>query len=260
MANEIAPKNAEFSTSLTTELENQKAALPKDFNISRFVQNSVALLNGNDTLKEFAKANGMAQIKQGLLRGAYLGLDTLNAECYLVPYGKTLNFMTSYKGMVKLTKKYSQRPIKDIYAKLVREGDLFEESIVDGEPKINFKPQPFNDGKIIGAFAVCLYQDGGMVYDTMSLKDLENTRSASKAQNSPAWKKFTGQMYLKTVLHRLCKHLTIDMDSAVKAAMDSGLEVETDVKELAKKEIEENANTSELVVEDVTVTDIPEFE
>lgn len=260
MANAVANKQPDFSTALTTELETQKAALPNDFNIPRFVQNSVALLNGNDVLQDFAKNHGTTQIKQGLLRGAYLGLDALNSEMYLVPYGKTLNFMTSYKGMVKLTKKYSQRPIKDIYAKLVREGDLFEESIVDGEPKINFKPQPFSDGKIIGAFAVCLYQDGGMVYDTMSLKDLENTRSASKAQNSPAWKKFTGQMYLKTVLHRLCKHLSIDMDAVVKEAMDSGLEIETNVKELAKKEIEENANSIELEVEDADFAEAPTFE
>ena len=250
MANELANKQPDFSTALTTELENQKAALPKDFNVARFVQNSVALLNGNDALQDFAKANGTAQIKVGLLRGAYLGLDALNEECYLIPFGKKLNFMTSYTGAIKLVKKYSQRPIKDIYAKLVREGDLFEESIVDGEQKVNFNPKPFNDGKIIGAFAVCLYQDGGMSYDTMSLKELENTRSASKAQNSPAWKKFTGQMYLKTVLHRLCKKVTKDMDAEAKAAFDSGLEIETDVKEQVKNEIAENANKAEIEVED----------
>ena len=109
MPNAMEKKKPDFSTVLTTELETQKAALPNDFNIARFVQNSVALLNGNDTLREFAQANGTAQIKQGLLRGAYLGLDALNAEVYLVPYGKTLTFMPSYKGMVKLAQKYATR-------------------------------------------------------------------------------------------------------------------------------------------------------
>ena len=28
-----------------------------------------------------------------------------------------------------------------------------------------------------------------------------------------AWKDFTGQMYLKTVLHRLCKHIEIDFEN-----------------------------------------------
>lgn len=238
-----------FSLALTTELENQRSALPADFNINRFVQNSVALLNGNDTLMKFAREHGTSQIKAGLMRGAYQGLDALNGEMYLVPYGSTLNFMQSYKGDVKMVKKYSQRPIKDIYAKLVREGDEFEEGVINGEPTINFKPLPFNDGKIIGAFAVCLYVDGGMVYDTMSLKDLENTRSSSKAKNSPAWSKFTGQMYLKTVLHRLCKHLSIDMDANAKEAFDAGTEIETDAKKIAEQEILENANSEELVVD-----------
>lgn len=251
MAETAVAKKDTFSTALTTELENQRAALPADFNIQRFVQNSVALLNGNDTLAEFAKKHGTAQIKAGLLRGAYQGLDALNGEMYLVPYGSTLNFMQSYKGDVKMVKKYSQRPIKDIYAKLVRQGDEFEEGIVNGEPTINFKPMPFNDSPIIGAFAVCLYQDGGMVYDSMSLKDLENTRSASKAKNSPAWSKFTGQMYLKTVLHRLCKHLSIDMDASAKEAFDAGTEIETDPIQLAKDEISENSNQVELTIDSV---------
>ena len=244
MANEVATKDT-FSTILTTELENNKAALPEGFNVQRFVQNGIALLNGNDTLKEFARNNGTGQIKQGMLRGAYLGLDFLNAEAYLVPYGKTLNFMQSYKGDIKMVKRYSKRPIKDIYAKLVRQGDEFEEGIVNGEPTVSFKPLPFNDNPVIGAFAVCLYKDGGMVYDTMSLKDLENTRSASKAKNSPAWSRFPGQMYLKTVLHRLCKHLTIDMDAQAKEAFDAGTEIETDVKEQVKNEIEAEANQIE---------------
>ena len=248
MGNEVATKDT-FSNMLTTELENNREALPEGFNVQRFVQNGLALLNGNDNLKDFAQKYGTAQIKQGMLRGAFLNLDFLNNEAYLVPYGKTLNFMQSYKGDVKMVKRYSTRPIKDIYAKLVRQGDEFSEGIVNGEPTISFKPLPFNDNPIIGAFAVCLYQDGGMVYDTMSLKDLENTRSASKAKNSPAWQKFTGQMYLKTVLHRLCKHLSIDMDAQAKQAFDEGTEIETDVAEIAKKEIEENQNSIEFEVE-----------
>ena len=262
MANAVATKQADFSTALTTELETQREALPKDFNIPRFVQNSLALLNGNDTLQDFAKANGTTQIKQGLLRGAYLGLDALNSEMYLVPYGKTLNFMPSYKGMVKLAQKYSTREIKTIYAKGVREGDEFEEVIDHGEPSINFKAVPFNDKPVIGVFAVCQYKDGGMVYEVMSRADVEQCRKSSKAKNSPAWSSFWLEMAKKTVLRRLCKNLSIDMDAKTAEAFDSGLEIETDVKELAKKEIAEaHENREEFVIEsEATVTDIPEFE
>lgn len=218
MAEEIViaeekPKQS-FSMMLTDSLNEVKEALPGDFNITRFVQNGVALLNDNEQLKSYAQTYGTANIKLGMLKAAYLGLDFMNKEAYLIPYGKTLNFMKDYRGDVKLVMKYSVRPIKDIYAKLVREGDTFKEKITDGHPSIDFEPLAFNTGKIIGAFAVCLFKDGGMIYDTMTLDELEQTRKASKMSNGPTWKNYTGEMYKKTVLHRMCKHIQIDFESA----------------------------------------------
>ena len=237
---------ADFSVALTSDLEQARASLPADFNIPRFVQNSIALLNGNDTLKKFVAEhpqNGASQVKAGLLRAAYVGLDALNAECYLVPFGSTLNFMPSYKGDVKLAKKYSTRPIKDIYAKLVREGDLYEEYIDGTEQKINFKPIPFSKNDYIGVFAVCLFEDGGLLVESMSKEEVEEVRSTSKAQNSAPWKKFWGEMAKKTALHRLCKHISIDFDAKQKEAFEAGMEIETDEKELVAREIQENENS-----------------
>ena len=232
--------NSNFSIVLADKLDSVSDALPKDFNKARFVQNALALVNENPNIAKY----GQQKIMAGLLKGAYLGLDFYSKECYLVPYGNDLNYQTDYRGAKKLAKKYSIRPIKDIYAKLVREGDSFEEKIVSGEQTFDFKPLPFNDGKIIGAFAVCLYADGGMQYDTMSLADLENTRKSSKASNSPAWKNFTGEMYKKTVLHRLCKHIELDFENPTQQnTFLSGMEIETDPQKLAENDIEQNANS-----------------
>ena len=256
--NEVAEnKQPSFSVALRETLEENSAALPKDFNTARFVQNAVAVLNDNETLRDYAKANGTAQIKQCMLKGAFLGLDFMSSEAYLVPFGSTLNFMTSYKGAEKLIKKYAQRPVKSMYAKLVRQGDDFEEVIVGGEQTINFKPLPFNNNPVLGAFAVCLFEDGGIQYETMSLEDLEKTRSCSKAKNSPAWTKFTGEMYKKTVLHRLCKHITIDFDNPTQAeAFYEGSEIETEPKEQTINDIEQTA-TEDFVV-DAEVTEVTE--
>ena len=254
MANEITTaKPPKFSVALTSELTAQISALPRDFNITRFVNNSLALLNGNDVLIKFMKEHGTDQIKAGLLRGAYLGLDFMNGEAYLVPYGSTLNFMPSYKGMVKLCTKYATRPINTIYAKVVREGDEFVEEIVNGQPSITFRPKAFNNGKMVGVFAVCLYKDGGMVYEVMSAADVEMCRKSSKAQNSPAWQRFETEMAKKTVLRRLAKSISIDMDDKLADAMNAGLEIETDPAKIAEREAEENGNTEELVVDVETV-------
>ena len=162
--------------------------------------------------------------------------------------------MVDYRGAEKLCKKYSIRPIKEIFAKLVREGDLFEENIVDNEPSITFRPKPFSTAPIIGAFAVCNFSDGGMKYETMSLEELNKCRSKSKASNSMAWKDFPEQMYIKTVLHRLCKHIELDFDSAEqRQEFDDDVAIETDPQEIRNNEINQNANSVDFEFEDAEV-------
>lgn len=248
MSNEVTTKQPQFTDLLRNELIAQSSALPRDVNIERFVQNGKALLNGNDTLFKFAKQYGTSQIISGMMRGAYLGLDFMNSEAYLIPYGSTLNFMPSYKGMIKLCIKYSSRPINTIYAKIVHEGDEFSEEIVNGQPSVTFRPKPFNNAPMIGCFAVCLYKDGGMIYEVMSKADVEQCKRSSKNKNGPAWN-FYSEMAKKTVLRRLAKSIPLDMDDKLADAMNAGLEIETDPKVLADREIAENGNTEELVID-----------
>lgn len=197
---------------LDESLERQVEALPKNFNKQRFMQNCMTVLQ--EGTADFSKCDAKSVVRT-LLKGAFLGLDFFNGECYAIPYGGNVNFQTDYKGEIKLAKRYSSNPIKDIYAKTVREGDVFIENIENGNQTVSFNPKPFNDGKIIGAFAVCLYMDGGMIYDTMSVAEIEHTRTTfSKAPNSKAWKDSYGEMCKKTVLRRLCKLIDLNFDTA----------------------------------------------
>lgn len=199
---------------LTTMLEREKGALPAGFNSLRFKQNVLTVLNDMDE-KDLAKMKGKEfHLAKCIMKGAYLGLDFFNKECYIITFSGTPNFMTDYKGEEKLCKKYSINPIKDIYAKLVREGDEFEEGVDHGQQYINFKAKPFGNGQIIGAFAVCYYKDGSMLYETMSKDDIELVRNTfSKQANGKAWTNSFGEMAKKTVLRRLCKHIQLDFDS-----------------------------------------------
>ena len=245
-----------FGEMMKESLTKVQGALPKDFNIERFTQNALAMLGSNQQLKDFAIKNksGSAQIKAGLMRGAYLGLDAMNKEFHLVPFKDTLNFMLDYRGAEKLCKKYSIRPIKEIYAKLVREGDDFEESIVNNIPCINFKPKPFNNGAILGGFAVCVFMDGGCKYETMSLEEMNKCRSKSRASNSMAWAEFPEQMYIKTVLHRLCKHIELDFDSAEqRQEFDNDVAIETEPTAIRDNQIQQNANSVDFDYEDAEV-------
>jgi recombination protein RecT len=208
MANDLVLKTAH--NQLEKLLVSKAGALPKDFNQTRFLQNCMTVLQDTKGIEKVQPIT----IARTMLKGAFLGLDFMNKECYAIPYGNSLQFQTDYKGEVKLAKKYSINPIKDIYAKLVRVGDDFLEEIRDGQQYISFKPQPFNDGEIIGAFAVCFYNDGSMIYETMSKKEIEAVRdNYSKMPKGPTWTKSYGEMCKKTVLRRLCKNISLDFDS-----------------------------------------------
>lgn len=205
--NEVA---VTFGDKLVDQLTVVSNALPKDFNQTRFVNNALAVLNGNKDLQTCTKSSVMA----GLLKGAFLGLDFMSGECYLIKYGNEATFQTDYKGEVKFAKKYSTRPIREIYAKIVRQGDEFQEEIKDGNPSITFRPLPFNGGDILGAFAVCLYEDGGMIYETMSLAEIQAVRNNySKMPQGKAWKNSPEEMYKKVCLRRLMKHIPKDFES-----------------------------------------------
>ena len=256
----------QINTGLNTALEKQAAALPSDLNKQRFVQNCMTVLQ--DGQADFSKCEPNSVVRT-LLKAAFLGIDFFNNECYAIPYGGQCQFQTSYFGELKLAKKYSSNPIKDIYAKIVKQGDEFEELIENGNQSINFKPKPFNDGEIIGAFAVCLYKDGSMIYDTMSKNDIEQTRkSFSKAANSKAWTQSYGEMCKKTVLRRLCKLIDLDFDSVEqRKAFEDGSAF--DVKGDSQKEVtkavdpfeEETVDEAEVIdTEAVEISEVTDSE
>lgn len=216
----------QIQNSLLKMLEEKVKALPDGFNKDRFVMNSITMIN--DMLSDKKKSEKIRNVSQAsivmcLMKGAFLGLDFLNGECYAIPYGENMNFQTDYKGEIKVCKKHSINPIKDIFAKVVREGDAFSETVEDGRQRLIFNPVPFSDAPIIGAFAVVTYRDGTMLYETMSKAEIENVRTTySKAKDSQAWTASTGEMYKKTVLRRLCKFIELDFDNEQLEAFNDG--------------------------------------
>ena len=206
-----------INTGLTKKLTENKEALPAGFNQQRFILNCITVIQ--DMMKDNKKKEQLEKINPEtipvcLAKAAYLGLDFFNGECYAIPYGGNLTFQTDYKGEIKLCKRYSKNKIKDIFAKVVRQGDFFMEEVDGGKQNVQYRPKPFSNEQMIGAFAIVVFEDGSMMYDTMSSEDIENVRNTySKMKDSQAWKSSTGEMYKKTVLRRLCKLIDLDFDN-----------------------------------------------
>ncbi len=206
-----------IQTGLLAQLNENQKALPSGFNRDRFVLNCITVIR--DMLRDNKKRNQLQQVDPTsipicLAKGAFLGLDFFNGECYAIPYGGEMKFQTDYKGEIKLCKRFSKNEIKDVFAKVVREGDDYEEEVDGVTQRVLYRPKPFSNAPMIGAFAIVAFKDGSMLYDSMGKEEIESVRkNYSKAQNSEAWQKSPGEMYKKTVLRRLCKMVDLDFDS-----------------------------------------------
>lgn len=208
---------SDIQTGLLAQLAKNQKALPAGFNKDRFVLNCITVIQ--DMLRDNKKKNQLQEVDPTtipicLAKGAFLGLDFFNGECYAIPYAGEMKFQTDYKGEIKLCKRFSKNEIKDIFAKVVREGDFYEEEVDGSTQRVVYRPKPFSNAPMIGAFAIVSYKDGSMLYDSMGKDEIESVReNYSKAQNSEAWKKSPGEMYKKTVLRRLCKMIDLEFDS-----------------------------------------------
>lgn len=213
MAEEVKKTKNEYLANISDKLDLSLNAvgdaLPKDFNRARFFQNTIALLKQNPELQKYPSS----EILAGSMRAAYLGLDFMTKEAWLVPYSGHVQFQLSYKGACKFVKKYSMRPMKDIYAKVVRDGDFFEHGVINGEPYITWKPSAFNAKEVKGVFAVALFEDGGILYEVMTKEEVDKIRKRSRAGNSGPWVTDYEEMMRKTCLKRLTKGVDTDFDN-----------------------------------------------
>lgn len=238
----VKAENQNFSVAIMDKLDNISEALPKDFNKARFVQNAISLLNDKPDLAKF----GQQKIMAGLMRGAMLGLDFFNREAYLIGYGSDLQYQTSYIGSQKLIKKYAIHKVKNIYAELVREDDVFETGIEANKRYVTFKPKAFNNKPIIGTFAVVEYEDGDIAVETMNMEEVEAIRKKSKMGNAGAWKDFYGEMVKKSVIRRLCKKIEIDFENVEqKQIFEADTDIETNPQEIRNNEIQQSANSED---------------
>lgn len=255
--NEVAKAQKQEMTMsgyFTSELDRISGALPVDFNKQRFALNFVSLIQDKPELQKYSKE----VLATALVRSAQDNLDALNNEVYIYKgYNDKLTYAPSYKGLRKMAIEKSVRPIKDIYAKPIFEGDIVEEVFMDGESKLTYKSNFMKRGKWIGVLAVCVFKDGSEIYELMDMEQINAVKA--KSRNSGAWKDFPQEMAKKSVIRRLCKQITLDFSNKQQADMFTGVEESIDdPKEQAAHDISENANKADLDSEEIIDVDVEE--
>lgn len=254
MANELSIKDQQALSTYFVGALDSTANLPESVDKQRLALNFVSLLQDKPDIKKF----GAEILAPMVVRCAKDNLDVLNNEVYIYEgFGGKLTYTPSYKGLRKMAIQKSVRPIKDITAKLIYEGDELSEEFVNGEAHLQYKSNFMKRGKWIGVFCTCLFEDGSEIYEIMNMDEINAIKA--KSRNSGAWKDFPGEMAKKACIRRLCKQITMDFNDKEQADSFIGAdELIGNPKEQAAKDISENANQQDLDSEDIIEVELTE--
>lgn len=141
-----------------------------------------------------------------ILQAAHLGLSVdLGGEVYIYPRGNRAHFHIGYQGLIKLAK--ASGAVKDVEVDVVREGDHIRYMRTSDGTLFEHDPVPFNNGPIVGAYALFRMSDGRTRYEVMNKEEIEMVKS--KASRSMMWSDFYSEGAKKAVIRRGVKTLSL---------------------------------------------------
>lgn len=201
-----------------------KAALPRHMTPERLARIVTTEIRKVPKLAECTPVSFFGAV----IQCAQLGLEPGNAlgHAYLLPYGKDVQLIIGYRGMIDLARRSGQ--IVSIDARAVYEGDSFE-CRLGLDPHIEHEPDWTNPNRTQGdklqfVYAVAKLKDGGIQFDVMSRAEIEGIRARSKAGNGGPWKTDYQAMALKTVVRRLFKFLPVSIEMQTAVGIDERAE------------------------------------
>lgn len=219
-----APQKSDTVNSLAQIIKKNMtqliSVLPKHITPERMARVSLSTIRRNPKLCQCAPET----LFMAILEASTLGLEIdSRGLVYLVPFwnSKTrtndVQLMCGYRGMIELA--YRSGRIQSIQASVVGENDKFD--YARGlNPRLEHIPNLQDKGKIIAAYAIAIMKDGASQFEVMSLPELEKVRRSSRAADSGPWVDWTEQMYIKTVVKRLCKFLPLSPEMARSVELD----------------------------------------
>lgn len=204
------------------KMERQIAeALPKHMSIERLSRIALTTIRTNPKLLECSIPSLMGAVMQS----AQLGLEPgLIGHCYIIPYGKEATFIIGYKGMIDLARRSGN--IQSIAAHEVYENDFIEltygleENLKHVPWFLRKDEKPTDSGKVVGAYMVAKFNDGGHFIHYMPISEIEAHRGRSKAAKNGPWVTDYTEMCKKTVVRAGWKWLPISVEIASAVTQD----------------------------------------
>lgn len=222
-----------------------ESALPKHVTIDRLMGAALAAVNKQPLLLECRPES----LLRALYQCAQLGLepDTPLGLAYLVPYGKQVQFIPGYRGLISLARRSGN--ITGIESRIVYEKDRFEVCFGLKPELIHFPAYDEADrGKIRLVYSIARFRRGEEPQvEIMNKPQIDGIMKRSAAGDRGPWGTDYEEMARKTVVKRLCKYLPLSIDLAQAIELDNQAETGknqeimaevdlTDVADVAKEE------------------------
>jgi recombination protein RecT len=175
-------------------------ALPSHMTPDRFLRVATTLLLRSPKLAECSQESFM----RAMLDCSSLGLEPDGRRCHLIPYGKEVQLIVDWKGLVELAKRSGE--VVSWKAETVKENDSFE--WINGEIShaVNWRE---DRGKLQAVYSIVKMSNGEIDTEVMTLAEVEAIRKRSKASGSGPWVTDFEEMAKKTVIRRHSKRLTL---------------------------------------------------
>ncbi|MGG2105511.1 recombinase RecT [Lysinibacillus pakistanensis] len=273
MTNQLAIIQKDITDSVNSklgELQKEGLVIPKNYNASNALKSAFFKLqevkdkSGKPALEVCTKES----VANSLLDMTVQGLSPAKTQCYFVVYGNQLQLLRSYFGTQTVLKRLSN--VKDIWANVIYKDDVFDYENYHGRERLISHKTAFEnrDKDILGAYAVVQTTDGEEILTVMTKKEIETSWGQSKTSQT-VHKKFPQEMAKRTVINRAAKafvNTSDDSDLLIEAVNQSTeSEYEPQIKDMGdiqevQQEIEQNANTEEIDIQEPPNTIVQEAE
>lgn len=272
MTNQLAIIQKDITDSVNSklgDLQKEGLVIPQNYNASNALKSAFFKLqevkdkSGRPALEVCTRES----VANALLDMTVQGLSPAKTQCYFVVYGTQLQMLRSYFGTQAVLKRLSN--VKDIWANVIYKDDEFDYENYHGRERLISHKTSFEnrDKDILGAYAV-VQTDSEEILTVMTKKEIETSWGQSKTSQS-VHKKFPQEMAKRTVINRAAKafiNTSDDSDLLIDAINRSTEgEYEPTVKDMGdieevKLEIEQNANTEEIDIQEQPAPIVQEAE
>lgn len=242
-------------------LDNGELFLPKNYSPDNALKSAWLLLQGvvdkdnNPALKVCTRDS----IANSLLDMIVQGLNPGKKQLYFIVYGKTLTCQRSYFGSMAVAQMVNPQ-IGEFASAVVYEGDVFKYGIKHGKKIVSEHTQDLDSvdkKKIKGAYCIALDKSGEPLRtEIMTIDEIKQAWRQSKMnpidekgniKEGSTHGKFAADMCLKTVINKTCKLIiNASSDNALLLERVNRAEELTDTA-ITQAEIEEHANTGEVL-------------